>query len=239
MAAEPNRIATPVLAACAALLGLLALAQMAGFGRGYSLPTDVAAPPLAAEVDLHEMLPPLPPLEQFAAIRDRPLFSPERRPEVVQLAADENAAGDGEGEEEPPPPLDVSITGIIITPDVRIAMVRPRGASESLVLREGMPLPGELGAWTLSRVLPRRALFDGGTGAPPAEVELSVDKTVRSAPAPVAAGQAAAAAAAAGEEAAPSDVQSRAAEIRRRIEERRRQMREEAARLSAQESKEE
>jgi general secretion pathway protein N len=231
MAADLNRLATPVLGGAVALLGLLALAQLAGLGRGYSLPVDVAPPPLAGQVDLHEVLPPLPPLEQFAAIRERPLFNPERRPELVEVVLVEN--GETEPVDETPPPLDVAITGIIITPDVRIAMVRPRGASESVVLREGMPLPGELGAWTLSRVLPRRAVFDGGAGLPPAEVELTVDRTVRSAPPPVASD---AQVVQAGEDVQPGDVQSRAAEIRRRIEERRRQMREEAARLSAQES---
>jgi general secretion pathway protein N len=236
MAADLNRLATPVLGGAVALFGLLALAQLAGLGRGYSLPVDVAPPPLAGQVDLHEVLPPLPPLEQFAAIRERPLFNPERRPELVEVVLVEN--GETEPVDETPPPLDVAITGIIITPEVRIAMVRPRGASESVVLREGMPLPGELGAWTLSRVLPRRAVFDGGAGLPPAEVELTVDKTVRSAPPPPVAGdaQVPGQVVQAGEDVQPGDVQSRAAEIRRRIEERRRQMREEAARLSAQES---
>jgi general secretion pathway protein N len=234
MAADLNRVVTPVLAGCAAVLGMLVLAQMAGFGSRYSLPSDVEAPPLASEVDLHEVLPPLPPFEHFAAIRDRPLFNPDRRPEMEAVVDTDN--GEDSGQEEPPPPIDVAITGIIITPDLRIAMVRPRGSNESVVLREGMPLPGELGAWTLSRVLPRRVLFDGGAGVAPAEVELTVDKTVRSAPSAPVAGEAAPAVAAGGEDAQPSDVQSRAAEIRRRIEERRRQMREEAARLSAQES---
>jgi general secretion pathway protein N len=235
MAADLNRVAMPLLAGCAGLLGVLVLAQMAGLGSGYSLPSDVDAQPLASEVDLHEVLPPLPPFEHFAAIRDRPLFNPDRRPDLEVVVDTDN--GEESGQEEPPPPLDVAITGIIITPELRIAMVRPRGSSESVVLREGMPLPGELGAWTLSRVLPRRVLFDGGAGTAPAEIELTVDKTVRSAPAAPVAGEAPAVVAA-GEEAQPSDVQSRAAEIRRRIEERRRQMREEAARLSAQESDE-
>lgn len=237
MAVELNRVATPVLAGCALVLGLLALAQMSGLGRGYSLPGDVEATPLAGPADLHDVLPPLPPMESFAAIRERPLFNPDRRPVLGEPVEEEN--GEATAEEAPPPPLDVSITGIIITPEVRIAMVRPRGSNESVVLREGMPLPGELGAWTLSRVLPRRALFDGGSGTTPAEVELSVDKTVRSAPAAMTGAEPAGAAAqASGEEAQPSDVQSRAAEIRRRIEERRRQMREEAARLGAQEKEE-
>ncbi len=238
MAAELNRIVTPALAGCAVLLGVLALAQMAGLGRGHSLPTDVEAVPLAGQVDLHEVLPPLPPLEAFAAIRDRPLFNPPRRPALPEDPTPP-VEDPVNGHEEPPPPLDVSITGIIITPDVRIAMVRPSGSKESVVLREGMPLPGELGAWTLSRVLPRRVLFDGGVGTEPAEIELTVDKTMRSAPAaPSGTTPVAATVTGSGEEAQASDVQSRAAEIRRRIEERRRQMREEAARLSVQEKQE-
>ncbi|MDW8478930.1 MAG: hypothetical protein RML12_02510 [Xanthomonadales bacterium] len=223
MLADPRQAVTLFLAALVGLLGLLVLAELAGLGRSYRLPDPAPPAPLPGLEAGREPLD-LPAASELAAITERPVFEPSRRPPAPVQAA-----------ETPPPeaqpavpPLDVRVTGILVTPALRLAMLRPAGAQDSVVLREGAPLPGDFAAWRIARILPRRVEFEGAAGGPPATVELEVDRTVRA--------SAPGLATATVGEVVPAqnpdlEVQRRAEEIRRRIEERRRQLREEAARL--------
>lgn len=230
-----------LLMAVVALWALLfAIAGMAGLGGRYRLhPDDPGRVPALPALDLSQARSPLQPLETYADIGERPLFSDDRRP----LPPPEEEAV---AEEAPPPPaapLDIAVTSIIMTPDVRIAIVTDNKTGSSQSLRVGQTLEGEQSAWTLAELEPRKAVFSGPTGR--SSVDLRVfNGTGAQAPSP-----APSAAAASGEEAAASPAQaqdpvaepsagepmtpeSRAEMIRRRIEERRRQMREEAERAN-------
>lgn len=220
MPADPRQVLTLSLAGLSLLSAIVIALELAGLGRGYRLPEAMPQAPLPA-LAVEEGLTKLPPLETFAAAIERPLFEPDRRPPPPLVS--ENPAPVPEPTPAAPP-LEVRVTGIVVTPELRLVMVRPPGASDSVVLREGMPLPGDFAGWRVARVWPRRVEFEGA-GQLQSTVELEVDKTVRAvSPNPAEPLQAATS--------HPDlEVQRRAEEIRRRIEERRRQLREEAARL--------
>ncbi len=220
------RMTTLVLAAICGLLVLIALVQLAGYGRGYGwLPPESSNDPsLSAEVDQTPLK--IPAMSSFAEVESRPLFNEDRKPTPL--------SEDTPGADEPPPvPLNVTLTGVIIVrksdarPELRIAMVRDNMRNESLALKVGMPLSGDQAGWILDSVEPRLATFKNANDEK-AEIELNTSATPARAPAQQ-----------------PPNVRPAASEpprkgneaesdLAKRIEERRRQMREEAERLRSQ-----
>ena len=175
--------------------------------------------------------PPVPdrigPLAQYSAAATRPLFTEDRRPRSFLATAQA-----GEGMEPGENNLDFLLTGVLISPQVRLAILQPTGGGESQRVREGNSPEGASG-WRLIEVQPRRALFEGAGG------QASLDlRTYGDAGAPPAAAAVATAAGAppppppppppanaAADAAAPADQQARVEAIRRRIEARRAQLR--------------
>jgi len=95
----------------------------------------------------------LPPLADFAALSERPLFSRTRRPPA-------------EGEEAPAQAvtqsgLEVTLTGVIIADERRVALIVPRNADKPVRLSEGERFQG----WTLSEVEAEGVIFRQGTRA--------------------------------------------------------------------------
>jgi general secretion pathway protein N len=212
--------------ACAALFAL-ALAMQLGVGRGYHWDEDGAGagePVAGAAIDDRQFA--LPPQTEFAVIGERPVFNEDRKPAPEE-------PNDAPGA-PPPSPLNISLTGTVLvgTPPVHIAMVRENGKATTISLKEGMPLPGDQAAWTLSQVKNRSAIFKSSAGEE-VEVELAVASAGQKPnPAPVRPG-----AVAPGHAAAPppgSPVTAQSDELQHRIEERRKQMREAAERMKAQ-----
>jgi general secretion pathway protein N len=240
-----------LLMAVTALWALIfAVAGLAGLAGRYSLhPDDPALVPALPALDLSRARSPLQPIETYADIGERTLFNPDRRPlppprdekAEAMAGADEGVADDS--------PLDVALTSVILTPQLRIAIVTDNRSGKSQSLKPGDALEGEQSGWSLKELEPRKAVF--ANGGQLASVDLRVfDGTGGQAPVAAAAqpkdeaGQArddGAAPAGANEQAEQAqDVakaeamapQERAEMIRRRIEERRRQMREEAERAN-------
>lgn len=208
-----------------------------GHGDADSIPPAAASLPQVGEAS-----PPttaLGDLERYAVITDRPVFFEDRRLPVIETEGE----GDEEAVAEVPveteiPELEATVAGIIITPDLRLAMVADRRNNETVVLREGMALNGELSAWKLEEIRPRSVRFatDGGRSADlelqvetaalaagarpsrPAQRQQPEPETAPSANAPTSDTEAQAAA------------RARAEEIRRRVAERRAQLRAEAER---------
>ena len=112
----------------------------------------------------------LPPLEEYAVVVERPLFNDDRLPQPDPEVVDPDPTNGGSAVVEPVA-LNVTVNGIIITPELKVAMITDNATKERLRLRENMPLEGEQGAWVLQRIEPRRLVFEGG-GEGPAEVEL-------------------------------------------------------------------
>ncbi|MHB1059425.1 MAG: hypothetical protein ACYC0F_16250 [Rhodanobacter sp.] len=148
MNAANQRQLTPLLVALAVLLGALLLLLLAGIGRGARWDAPRALPPLPPAGNPANLPQPLP-LQQFALVWQKPLFTPDRKP--VTHAAD---GGSSLG--------DLELTGIILTPGLRMALLHDRNSDKQVRLREGESLPD--GSVKLVEIRPRSALFDSSTG---------------------------------------------------------------------------
>lgn len=167
------------------------------------------------------------PLENYSVIVQRPLFNETRLP-VVEADSGETepveeiVAGDDTK-------LEVELSGVVITPTLRMATLKRTDGSKSLVAIEGKPLEGEFGTWQLAEVSDRQVTLVSGSGKE-LRLELRVhDERIEPPELPVAPAQEAVA----GTEAQQAEQQSseplsRADEIRQRIAERREQLREQA-----------
>lgn len=140
---------------CGFLLLLLVLFWF-GVGRGYSWwpldPTDEAA----GKKKLVNAQYRLGAWDNFAELNARPLFNEDRRPTPAMPADTPNAA--------PIPKLDVVLSGVIITPKVRMALVKEKGKEKAMTVKEGGPMPGDWSAWSLAEVKPRGAVFKNSAG---------------------------------------------------------------------------
>lgn len=179
--------------------------------------------------------------DEYNEIVRRPVFFSDRRLPVLRAADfdDEEVELVSLPEPEPVRELKASVAGIIITPEMRMAMIRDQEANRTLVLREGMSLDGEQAAWRLERIEPRLVSFVSADGRS-AGLELEVN--TRGLARPAAPRQAGTTQAEAGEPASePGDepaiddeARTRAEEIRRRVAERRAELRAEAERRAQQ-----
>lgn len=234
---QTARLLTLGLGTTCGVLLLLAGAQQLGVGRGYhwAAPGGAAPDELPSVASIQGEAASLGPASQYAEVSARPLFNEDRKPTPPDAA-------DGDKAEIPKVPLNVTLTGVIITPQVKLAMLRDNAKGEALSLREGMPLPGDQAVWTVAEIQPRKVVFRGGNDET-SELPLDVAAVTPAASTPRAAPPPPPPAAtppgsapvtvdpAAGNAPPPMD---RAAELQRRIEERRREMREQAERLRQQ-----
>jgi general secretion pathway protein N len=225
------KLSTVVLAGVCGVLVLLAFVMEAGFGRGYRwLAPDDNAALAAAGIDREPFK--LPPESAYAATDARPIFNDDRKP--TPEAPDDKA--------EPPPPsvpLNISLTGIVLTPQLHMALIQDKSKNTTISLKEGMPMPGDQGGWTLTEIKKRSAIFKETSGD---EVEVELSTAVASQkptnqpgkPGNRQAGQGGAKplppAATSGNAGNPQAAE----QLQRRIEERRKQMREEAERIKKQ-----
>jgi general secretion pathway protein N len=232
MSVRGSRLLSIVLAGICACLLLLALILQAGWGRGYRWadPDDSAA--LAATNIDREMFK-LPAEKEYAATEARPLFNEDRKP--TPEIPDEPAKPD-----VPPSTLNIALTGIVLTPKLHLALIQDKSKNTTVSLREGMPMPGDQGDWTLTELKPRSAIFKQAPGGEEVEVELTTAVASQKAPAAGRPGKPGAPASPpprgnAAAMVAPNGTNPGAAEqLQRRIEERRRQMRDEAERMKRQ-----
>lgn len=132
-----------LLSVVAVALGLYELAPyLGGFGTGGS---DAPAPPAAdsgggSAVKLNPLQGAEAP--SYAAILDRPLFNPGRRPRPVEPVATVQPQVEPPSEPPPPPPPpapgpeDYRLLGVASGPDGRIAALRVAASGEVLYLRK-------------------------------------------------------------------------------------------------------
>lgn len=148
MNAASQRRLTPVLVILALLLGALWLALLAGFGRGVHWNAPRAAAQLPASGKPASLPVPLP-LAEFAPVWQQSLFSPDRKPEA-HAASGGSSLGD------------LALTGIILTPQLHMALLRDRDGNRELRLREGQSLPD--GSISLVEVKARSVILDSSQG---------------------------------------------------------------------------
>ena len=157
---------------CGVLMLFLLLQRQLGLGSAYStLPdasepaeTVIAAPQTEFKPDMASEM-------AFLEINDRSLFTQTRTapakatPVVAQPVS-----------EIPKVPLTAQLTGVVITPTRKVALLRSAGGDQTYRLREGMPFPGELAGWRVAQINARSVVFDGGASQGQVELKLDVAK---------------------------------------------------------------
>lgn len=163
---------TPTLAVFAAALAAAWLALLAGFGSGMRWDAPRTPPPLA---DGRGPMPPVaaPPLADFTPVWQRSLFSPSRTPEA-HAASGGSSLGD------------LQLTGVILTPQLRMALLHDKGSGRELRLRQGERTPD--GSLLVVDVEPRSVIIDAAQGR--TELKLPAGAPIDAAPAVPAAGAA-------------------------------------------------
>lgn len=147
MNAADQRRLTPVLAGLAVALGAGVLLLAAGVGRGvhWDPPALTAPLPAPAAAGAAAGVP----LQQFALVWQKPLFNPDRQP-LVRAVEGRSSIGD------------LTLTGVIMTPTLRLALLHDRNGNRELRLHEGEASAD--GSVTLVEVRPRSAVFDSPSG---------------------------------------------------------------------------
>ena len=216
---------TWLLAAVAGWAVSLWLAALLGMGGNVD-----EARPAVAEAALPQPKPATPdrigPLSQYAEAAARPLFTQDRRPRSFMATGPEGSDGAVQSQS-----LDFILTGVLISPQVQLAVLQPSGGGEAQRVRVGKAPEGAAG-WRLIEVQPRRAIFEGGSGQSVLDLRTFGDAGATPATAPAVPPAAAAmatpvppppGAGAAAEE--PQSQEARIEAIRKRIEARRAQLR--------------
>lgn len=145
MNAADRRRLTPTLGIAAAVLLLALIALWLGAGRGVHWRDDAAParlPPLAAASSAPQAVP----LERYAEVWQRPVFSPTRTPEPA-------AAGEGGATGE------LELTGVILLPGLRMAIIHDKTRNADYRVIEGQS-GGEGPA--LIELHPRSAVVEAG-----------------------------------------------------------------------------
>jgi hypothetical protein len=162
------------------------------------------------------------PLEAFAVITERPVFNESRQPVLMGDGSEEDEEDLVEEEVEAP---EVHLAGVVITPSIRMVMLRREDDPVSLVAFEGQPLEGDYGSWRVSRIDEREVTLTSGAGEE-LQLQLEVHKSKIAPPPKLAKEEDAPAAPGRDDPEADSDVpMTRAEEIRQRIAERREELR--------------
>jgi general secretion pathway protein N len=151
-AVGPRTWLLAALAAWALLAWVLALFGMGGQIR-----------PLPDDPSLVGPLPQLPsaaperlgPFAQYAEIAARPVFSQGRQPQPFFISGEE-----GEGEAQA---FDFVLSSVLITPNMRLAIVQPAQGGEGIRLKVGEAPPATPG-WRVVDIQPRSVVFNGPEG---------------------------------------------------------------------------
>jgi hypothetical protein len=98
----------------------------------------------------------LAPVTTFAAIAQRPLFLPSRRPEPE--APPPIAAAKPPAQPATPPALSATLVGVLVSPAGRSALLRLADGKTATV-----PEGGTVAGWTLKQVSPDHVLFVSGS----------------------------------------------------------------------------
>ena len=224
------RLSTTVLAGACGFLLFTVLLQYAGVGRGYRWAADdPSSEPTLPGGAADEKPLKLPPANAFAEVEMHPLFNEDRKPTPLD-------ASEGDDASAPQSPLNITLTDIVSTSSVKIAMVQDKARNQSIALKVGMPLEGDQASWTLIEVKPRSVVFKSAANErTEVELETSVAQPTR-APAPRTARTGTTPNKASGN-AAKDNKKGDSGDLAKRIEDRRRQMREDAEKLHGQNGK--
>jgi hypothetical protein len=214
-----------ILASICAFLLLIAVLLVFVGTRPVS-PGDVAMSEMDLELEPKTQPVELEPIGRYRVVTDRPLFNETRRPVIEVEESGQPEAEEVQVEVREAPK--VNLTGVVITPEVRLVSLTPQGGGEPMVFGEGRPMRGDYNGWAVKEVSPRSATLESRDGQ---EVHLALlvhDQLIKEPPKPE---PVRSEAVTEEDELADEDPErlSRAEEIRQRIAERREQLRQEAA----------
>jgi len=219
----------PLGIALGALCGLLLLALLVLTVLRALPPSAATIPPSESESEGLQ-LPVLAqnlPIASFAIITERPLFNENRQP----ASLDGDSSGDSLPLDEPSGAPEVELSGVIITPTLRMVTLKRTDDAKSLVAFEGRPIEADFGSWQVSSIQARAATLTSGSGEE-LQLQLKVHDTKIQQPVqpekPDKKGAGAGEQAPAVAENSETEPLSRAEEIRQRIAERREELRREA-----------
>lgn len=122
-------------------------------------------------------------ISEFEVINERPVFNESRLPEIEpEVGADEPLEDAIVAVKDAP---DVRLTGVIITPSMKIASLTPADTNlESIMAHEGQILEGAFVGWQLSSVGPRNVVLESRDGQK-LDLELQIhDDAIKQPPKP-------------------------------------------------------
>jgi general secretion pathway protein N len=135
-------------AAACLLLTVAITAEWWGLGWSQGVAAAIAPPPAAPAPAAQNPIPPLGPLQAYAAVIERPLFTQSRRPPPEDGGAQPAAEGT------------LSVAGILISGGERIALIRRDTERKLTRVREGQ----SLGDWTIRSIAADRVTLAGRSG---------------------------------------------------------------------------
>jgi hypothetical protein len=101
------------------------------------------------------------PVDSYYVINERPLFNESRLP-IIEPEDDLEPVAELVEEEIDAP--EVELSGVVITPSLRMVTLRRKDGEESLVAFEGRPIEAEFGNWRVTSIGPRVATLTSGSG---------------------------------------------------------------------------
>jgi hypothetical protein len=161
-------------------------------------------------------------INELEVINQKPLFNENRLPEIEEIDAAGEVVEDTTVTVRDAP--DVRLTGVIITPQLKLATLTPSDPDlENVMVHEGQALVGQYLGWKIGEVNPRTIMLRSNDGQQ-LKLDLQVHEAkIKEPPKPVAAVESAPAEEVeVGEDGEPL---SRAEQIRQRIAERREELR--------------
>ena len=219
----------PLGVALAGGCGLIVLVAVA-LAYIWSRPASSGAPApdatLQAAGENRQLINELGPITEYREVTARPVFDVTRRP---MISVEENGVEIEDGSEEVAGRPDVVLKGVIITPELKMATLKPNSGADTVYAHEGVPLEGDYNGWIISDIRPRRVVLASLEGDS-VELELQVNtRKIEEPPKPEPSTTEPDVAAADGKQDAEGDQPlSRAEEIRQRIAERREELRRQA-----------
>lgn len=150
--ADGLRPLTLLLAGVALWALCLLILALGGLGSNFAPPNALAGPPALPKVSLTRTESRLGPYDAYALVGTRPLMNERRKPIAISAAEAEPGAGD----------LDVTLTSVLITPRLKLAILTDNKEGGSRRVRLGDAVEGS--AWRLMSLEPRKAVLEGPSG---------------------------------------------------------------------------
>ena len=221
-----------ILAAISGVFVLLALGMAIVGSLPVSVETAGADTEITSDNETNMAARQIGTLNDYQIVNEKPVFNESRIPVIDdEESTDEELPGEIEIKDAP----DVRLTGVVITPGMKIASLTPAdGNLETVRAHEGESLTGEFVGWQVTAVNPRTVVLESRDGQS-LELDLQVhDAKIQEPVAPVAAAPVSAAlrnaqllAGKSSEATGDDEPLSRAEQIRQRIAERRAELRQE------------